>query len=208
MTVTDGSFTLRIAQPEDDAVIAGLVVEGFLDKFRPTFGKKLESSIKIMEDWIRLERIHAGGESLVVESGTEIAATVGLREYGADDLALSRELWHSLREHLGLLYAWRAALLLSYPRHNIRRDEVYVERLVVSPSYHRRGMARALLHGAEEWGRQRGKETIGLQVSGNNFPALRLYESEGFRESSRQWSLLTGITLGVRNWLYLEKDLH
>lgn len=207
MTVTDGSYTVRLARPDDDAVIAGLVVEGFLDKFRPVFGKRLEDSIRVMEDWIRLERIYAGGASLVVESDTEITAAVGIREYGADEVALSRELLASLREHLGLLYAWRAALLLSYPQHNIRRDEAYVERLVVSSGYHRQGMARAMLSGAEDWGREHGKERLGLQVSGVNFPALRLYEDHGLQETSRQTSLLTRTALGIKDWLYLEKPL-
>ncbi|TCJ17384.1 GNAT family N-acetyltransferase [Rubrobacter taiwanensis] len=208
MTVADGaSFTVRPARPEEDAAIASLVVEGFLDKFHPTFGRKMDRSIRIMEDWVRLERTCAGACSLVIDSGTEIAATLGIREHGADDLALSRELWRSLRRHLGLLYAWRAALLLSYPRHEIRPSEAYVERLVVAPAYRRSGMARTLLRAAQDWGRENGKDTLGLQVSGNNFPALRLYESLGFRETSRQRSLITGVALGIREWLYLEKPV-
>jgi ribosomal protein S18 acetylase RimI-like enzyme len=49
--------------------------------------------------------------------------------------------------------------------------------------------------------------TIGLHVSANNLPALRLYENEGYEEVSRQRSYLTGHFLGIREWLYLKKGL-
>lgn len=68
-------------------------------------------------------------------------------------------------------------------------------------------MARALLEEAESLARESGKETIGLHVSGRNLPALKLYESYGYEEKSRQQSLLTGYFLGVREWLYLQRAL-
>ena len=68
-------------------------------------------------------------------------------------------------------------------------------------------MARALLNGAESLARDSGKETAGLHVSGGNVPALKLYETYGYEESSRRHSLLTGYFLGIQTWLYLQKEL-
>ena len=86
-------------------------------------------------------------------------------------------------------------------------SEAYVERLVVSPSFRRQGMARRLLSAAEDLARDRGKHTVGLHVTGENLRALRLYESEGYREISRQRSLITTYFLDIREWLYLKKEL-
>ena len=68
-------------------------------------------------------------------------------------------------------------------------------------------MAHAILEEAESLACEFGKETIGLHVSVRNLPALRLYESYGYDESSRHRSLLTGYFLDIRDWLYLQKSL-
>ena len=60
-------FTVRFAEPEDDPAIAALVVEGFLDKFRPVFGSRVDRSLKMMERWVALEHPSGGVTSLVVE---------------------------------------------------------------------------------------------------------------------------------------------
>jgi ribosomal protein S18 acetylase RimI-like enzyme len=68
-------------------------------------------------------------------------------------------------------------------------------------------MARRLLSAAEELARDRGKATVGLHVTGDNLRALRLYESEGYKEVSRQRSLITAYFLDIREWLFLKKEL-
>lgn len=200
---------MREAEVRDEPEIAGLVVEGFLDKFRPIFGRGMDRSVWIMEKWVRLEHSIGGVRSLVVEiSATgEIAASVGVRIGDSDDDALSRGLWDSLERSLGLLRASWAATLLSYPRYAASSREAYVERLVVSPAHRNRGMARALLDASEDLAHKTGKATVGLHVSGGNIPALRLYESCKYEEVSEQRSRLTGYFLGIRNWLYLRKEI-
>ncbi len=200
---------MRKAEERDEAEIAGLVVEGFLDKFRPIFGRGMDRSVWIMEKWVRLEHSIGGVRSLVVEvSATgELAASVGVRVGESDDNALSGGLWEALERSLGFLRASWAATLLSYPRYAASPREAYVERLVVSPGYRNLGMARTLLDASENLARETGKATVGLHVSGNNVPALRLYESYGYEEISEQRSRLTGYFLGIRSWLYLRKEL-
>lgn len=200
-------FTIRPADPDDDPDIATLVVEGFLDKFRPIFGKRMDHSVKIMEKWIQLEHASGGVESLVVEWGSEIVASVGVRTAESREDVLARGLWRNLNNNLGFYRTLWATTLLSYPRYAPTTSEAYVERLVVAPEYRKRGIARSLLAASEELGLDAGKKTVGLHVSGNNLPALRLYEDEGYLEVSRQRSFLTKYFLDIRDWLYLRKEL-
>lgn len=203
------SFTIRAAGPEDDAEIARLVVEGFVDKFRPIFGRRMGLSVGIMERWVHLEHALGGVRSLVVQinATARIAASVGVRTGLSQDEALSRGLWEALRRDLGFLRASWAATLLSYPRYAASSSEAYVERLVVSAAHRRGGMARALLQEAESLARETDKRTVGLHVSAGNAPAIQLYEESGYTEKGRQRSLLTSRFLGIRDWLYLQKRL-
>ncbi|WP_047866462.1 GNAT family N-acetyltransferase [Rubrobacter aplysinae] len=208
----DEGFKLRKATPEDNRVIAGLVVEGFVDKFRPVFRGRLDRAADVMERWVALEHSIGGVTSLIVEHETDGGlsaplASIGVRTGHSDDEALSRKLWGTLREQLGLFPALRSATLLSHPRYNPIKTEAYVERLVVTNDYKRRGLARSLLYEAEALGRGADKSSIGLHVSGINHEALTLYETEGYEEISRQSSWLTGYALGIRDWIYLKKSL-
>ncbi|CAN5704194.1 hypothetical protein BH18ACT11_BH18ACT11_01610 [soil metagenome] len=202
-------FTVRYSGPDDDPAIAALVVEGFLDKFRPVFGRRMDRSLKVMEKWISLEHASGGVTSLVVEgyATSEVAGSVGVRTGASREDVLARGLWNSLTRNLGFPQAVWATILLSFPRYTSNPSEAYVERLVVSPSFRRQGMARRLLAAAEDLARDAGKETIGLHVTGDNLGALRLYEAEGYVETSRQRSLLTAYFLNIREWLYLKKEL-
>ena len=205
----DKPFIVRPAKSQEDSVIASLVVEGFLDKFRPIFGRRMDQSIKIMEKWVRMEHSLGGVSSLVVEGPTtsEITASVGIRIRDSDADALTRGFWKALRQDLGLIHASWTTLLLSYPHYTGTSSEAYVERLVVTREHRHQGIARALLEEAESLSRESGKDTVGLHVSGSNLPALKLYEAHGYQEISRQRSLLTGYFLGIRDWLYLQKKL-
>ena len=202
-------FTVRLAGAEEDPAIASLVVEGFLDKFRPVFGRRMDRSVKVMEKWIRLEHASGGVTSLVIEGYApgEIAGSVGVRIAASREDVLARGLWRTLTRNLGFSRALWATTLLSYPRYSSTSSEAYIERLVVSPDFRRQGMARRLLLAAEDLARDAGKASVGLHVSGNNLAALRLYEGEGYGEVSRQRSLLTGYFLNIKDWLYLQKRL-
>ena len=202
-------FTVRLATAEDDPAISALVVDGFLDKFRPIFGARMDQALRIMERWVVLEHASGGVTSLVTEgySSSEIVGSVGVRTSPSREDVLARGLWRALNRNLGLPRTLWATTLLSYPRYSYDASEAYVERLVVSPAFRRRGIARLLLAAAEDLARKSGKETVGLHVSGNNLPALRLYENEGYEEIHRQRSYMTGYFLNIRDWLYLKKEL-
>ncbi len=202
-------FTVRLAEPEEDSAIAALVVDGFLDKFRAIYGRRMDRSLKIMEKWIGLEHASGGVTSLVIEgySATELAGSVGVRTAESREEVFASGLWRIFTRNLGFARAVWASTLLSYPRYSSPSSEAYVERLVVSPAFRRQGMARRLLSAAEDLARDNGKRTVGLHVSGNNLPALRLYVGAGYEEVSCQHSFLTSYFLNIRDWLYLKKEL-
>src|SRR5215211_6802814 len=110
--------TVRLAEPEEDSAIAALVVDGFLDKFRSIYGRRMDRSLKIMEKWIGLEHASGGVTSLVIEgySAGEIAGSVGIRTADSREDVLARGLWRTLERNLGLPRAVWATTLLSYPR--------------------------------------------------------------------------------------------
>jgi RimJ/RimL family protein N-acetyltransferase len=202
-------FTVRLAGPDEDPAIAALVVEGFLDKFRSVYGRRMDRSVRIMEKWISLEHASGGVSSLVIEgfAAAELAGSVGIRTSESREDILARGLWRIFTRNLGFPRALWATTLLSYPRYSSTSLEAYVERLVVAPDFRRQGMARRLISAAEDFAREAGKKTVGLHVSANNLPALRLYEDEGYVEISRQHSYLTGYFLNIKDWLYLRKEL-
>lgn len=183
------------------------MVEGFVDKFRPVFGEREEVSVKIMEKWIELEDSVGGVHSLVAEADGEIVASVGLRIEESEDEVVARGLWRTLRRNLGTPRTLWATTLLSYPRYSSLKSEAYVERLVVTPGHRNRGVAKELLDYSETMARNTGKKTVGLHVSGNNEAAIKLYEAENYIEVSRQRSFLTGYFLGIRDWIYMKKEL-
>jgi len=202
-------FTVRLARHDDEQAIAALVVEGFLDQFRHVFGGKMDRSLKVMEKWISLEHVSGGVRSLVVEGYTnaEIAGSVGVRTEASREDILARGLWTALTRNLGILRAVWATILLSYPTYSSVTSEAYIERLVISPSFRRQGIARRLLSAAEDLARDAGKKTVGLHVTGSNLGALRLYEAEGYMVVSRQRSLIAAGFMDIREWLYLKKEL-
>lgn len=200
-------FTIRLAKSGEDNIVAGLVVEGFLDKFRPVFGGRMDASVKIMEKWIQLEHVSGGVQTLVAESASDIVASVGVRTAESREDVMARGLWRTLTKHLGMLRALWATTLLSYPRYTAPTSEAYIERLVVTPESQGSGLGSSLLSAAETLGRDAGKETVGLHVSGINVAALKLYESAGYEEVSRQRSRMTGYFLDIKEWIYLRKTL-
>ena len=201
-------FTVRFAEPEDDPAIAALVVEGFLDKFRPVFGSRMDRSLKIMERWVDLEHLSGGVTSLVVEgyATSELAGSVGIRTEASREDVLARGLWKTLTRNLGFPRAVWATTLLSYPRYSSKPSEAYVERLVVSPPSGARawpGDSSPQQKTSPETGAKSRRPARNRRQPARP-PPLRIRR---LQEVSRQRSLITAYFLDIREWLYLKKEL-
>jgi GNAT superfamily N-acetyltransferase len=66
------------------------------------------------------------------------------------------------------------------PFYVFRERLAWIYNLHVIPEHRRKGVARHLLHEAEEWARLEELRSIGLHVIDFNEPARRLYESVGY----------------------------
>lgn len=79
--------------------------------------------------------------------------------------------------------------VLGYAR---SQNTVQICRLVVHPDHFRRGFGRALLRAALQL--EQDAKTFVVSTGSNNGPAVRLYESEGFKEVGR-YEVAGGVTL-------------
>ncbi|MFB9907318.1 GNAT family N-acetyltransferase [Allokutzneria oryzae] len=71
--------------------------------------------------------------------------------------------------------------VLAAARGAVVEDHLHFARLAVRPDARRRGLAKNVLAGLAAWAQSHGAQRYVLQVSENNEPAVRLYESLGAR---------------------------
>jgi ribosomal protein S18 acetylase RimI-like enzyme len=67
-------------------------------------------------------------------------------------------------------------------RSRLRSQRWFISNLAVEPVYQGQGIARELMQAAIGMARDRGGESVTLQVRGDNVPALKLYRDLGFEE--------------------------
>ena len=63
----------------------------------------------------------------------------------------------------------------------VHADEAHITNVAVEPDLHHRGVGRALMVNLMRMSRERGANTVALEVRVSNWPAQRLYAWFGFR---------------------------
>jgi ribosomal protein S18 acetylase RimI-like enzyme len=100
-----------------------------------------------------------------------------------------------------LFMAWER----SRPRGSIyvRLDDAtaHIYGMWVEPAMRRLGVGASLMAAGLSWARQRGASQAGLWVTDGNLPALRLYQSCGFRETGQREPIRPGSALLVRQMI-------
>lgn len=64
--------------------------------------------------------------------------------------------------------------------------EADIMNVAVHPDHRRKGIAQALIHALENHLKQRGVESLTLEVRASNIPAISLYQKLGFQEVGRR----------------------
>jgi ribosomal protein S18 acetylase RimI-like enzyme len=198
---------IRPARMSDIYPILGLHREAFADKFGAAFGTRgMARGIEAMaEAWRRQGSASLRG-MLVAYVDDQVVGTTTLRtwEMGGDSTGAAEMAFHQVLGTWGVL---RSTFALSLVDHQIDRAEGFISDVAVLGPYRRRGIARALLARAEEEARVRRKRYLGLYVSGSNQAAQQLYLRLGFITRRVRRSLLAGLILHQRTWVYMRKDL-
>lgn len=198
---------IRSARMTDIYPILGLHREAFADKFGAAFGRGgTERGLEAMAEAWRRQGPSALRGMLVATSAEQIVGTISLRtwEMSGDASGAAELAFHNV---LGSWGALRSIFTLSLLDHSIERNEGYITDVAVLGPYRRQGIARALLARAEEEARIRSKRFLGLYVSAANPHAHRLYQQTGFIDWRTRRSLLAGIILHQRAWIYMRKEL-
>ncbi|PSC05924.1 GNAT family N-acetyltransferase [Alsobacter soli] len=144
----------------------------------------------------------AAGETLVLHApiadvhpspGGEVSAQLtpgwlaGMAASGADaaERALIARLLAAVPIQQGFGVALDDGRALAFGRIAVEDGIAGVFHVATAPEARRRGLARRLMAGLLAWARERGAETVYLQVVAENHPAIALYRACGFREAYR-----------------------
>ena len=151
---------IRAARPDEFAAVQNFYHK-LIDMMEGAeFHPRWEKYVYPSDGFLRSSLEH--GELYVGMLGCEIAAAMVINGEGAEGYAGA---------------PWRVSAA---------DGEFYViHALGVLPSHHGRGFARELVRAAIGEARAKGMKALRLDVLNGNVPAVRLYESEGFRLVSR-----------------------
>lgn len=201
------SPTIRSARMEEIFSIVTLHSEAFADKFGSAFGTRqiTKGAEALAVAWQRQGASALQGMFVADLDGAIIGTTM-LRTWEMEsDYTATTEL--AFQQILGFWGATRSIFALSLLNHRIMRDEAFITDVAVSTPYRRRGVARALLHYAEQRAQHQHKSHLGLYVSSRNHAAQSLYRAMGFRQERVRRSWLTRLVFGQRVWIYMRKNL-
>lgn len=84
------------------------------------------------------------------------------------------------------LVALKGARLVGYVTALTAGEDAHIHKVAVHPRFRRRGIARALTKRCLDKLRQRGCKNVYLEVRPSNEPAIKLYETFGFKIDGRR----------------------
>jgi len=197
-----GGLVIRPKLAGDDKAAAGMVLQGFGDKYLAICGGGEEAMREIVLGEMKW-RGKKGNVLLAVE-GEEVVGLVELLGRGLpgvpDDVIIELRL-----KHLGVAGGFRAMYLTSILGGETSRGECMVSQLCVARDARRRGVARRLLGESMRRAREHGSERLSLWVAGTNEPAKKLYFSEGFDVIRERKSRASGRYFDIPLWLKMSR---
>jgi GNAT superfamily N-acetyltransferase len=149
---------------------AELCYEAFRRKFAPILGPP-ERGMAILERDLNPELV------IAALAGDQLVGLAGL-EYGGGCFFNPR--WSTFAREFGPLRGLlRCLVFLPFARHR-RAGDVTVGALAVDAAMRGRGVGSRLMAAVFDWARERGFQTVSLEVVDTNPQAQRLYERLGF----------------------------
>lgn len=156
----------------------------------------LEPSFLITEDWqAELLSDWKQGEHVLIYAGPCPQEAAGPYTAAWPANAAQEALWEQAgtgaarRAVMGQVAVPKAALSLDIAGQTagvlfaaVTQGHVVLQAVEVAPQLRRRGIGRALLAAAAQWGRAQGASRMMLVVTAQNTPALALYEAMGLRQ--------------------------
>lgn len=101
------------------------------------------------------------------------------------------------------LYTWFS---LSFLRHTIKADELYIDFIVVGAGYRGHGIGRTLInHVYDQSLKDSGKSYLTLSVIFANTKAYKLYERLGFQVTKTQSLPILGRLVGIKGHYFMKK---
>ena len=198
------TFTIREKRPEDGPVLACLLVEAFLNKYKALAGSRRDKALAIVKEEMDFRGVE--GNFFVAETDGKIIGAIEILDTDISGVPREKEISIYLN-HLGLARGLKSIYLLSLLARALGSDEACVSQLAVSSEARRLGVARALLAHGENYARRRQKKHLLLWVAESNTPAVSLYESAGFEVVRKTGSGLHKRFFGEEVWLEFDKNL-
>lgn len=93
-----------------------------------------------------------------------------------------------------------------YTLKRIHTKDCYVEHLAVDATMRGHGIGNQLLTYAQKQLTHRGYQNISLMVAKDN-KAIHLYTRNGFRPVKHIHSWLSGLSIGISQWIFMQKPL-
>jgi len=197
---------IRPARLVDLPGMAAVLQDAFSDKMRVIFGSNPEKVVRLLE-FIYSGPVKRGYDGvLVADRDGRIVGTL-LVEPMCHTSAENRAFESLAVRELGLPRTLRAAFLLWLLSHQPEPGEAYISDIGVATDCQGEGIGSQLLQAAEQWARTHNRTRLTLWVAENNTRAIHVYEKAGFTVTRTKSSRLTGFSLGVRRWHFMEKPI-
>ncbi len=197
---------VRAARLVDLPGVAAALQDSFSDKLRVIFSRD-PSKVRALIEASYTGPIQRGYDGiLVAERDGRIVGTVVLEPiyYTTRETRNFENL--AVRE-LGMPRMLFSSFMLWLLGHTPDPGEAHISDLGVIPDYQGQGVGSLLLDHAETWARERGRDSLTLWVAGGNARAIHVYQKAGLKIDHSRTSLMTLLTLGIRQWHFMVKPL-
>lgn len=112
----------------------------------------------------------------------------------------NRLLYDVIKQEYSGFMKFKVLLFFATLEHKLANNETYIEFLVVSEKYRKKGVGTQLIKQCQN---NVSTKSLTLYVASNNMNAINLYQKNGFHVQITQKSLLTGKLVHNKKWHFM-----